>query len=169
MSMEKPIVKVVVDTQEGLKVQVQIGPRRFEEDLSGSVAAASNYVVMNEELAGNDGRFAVWAMLEVTARRLFDDAQADAERLDAQLYERYWGELSDVAASARGTLVKSRVTQDQTMIDMRLRVREAKEQLDTVSAGRKTIEKRGDYLIEVARNFRQEMQQRLSVNIKRGE
>jgi hypothetical protein len=144
------------------RIFVDIAGRTFEEDLIAPPGVETNYAVLNEALATSSGRFAVWAMLEASARRQHDDAVAEATVVEARLFERYWN-AETVAPSARGQLVKARVAQDADQIAAQLRIREAKEQLDMVAAGRKTIEKRGETLITISHNWRQEMQSRLQV------
>ena len=154
---------LAVDAARRIRIIADIAGRTFEEDLISPPGVESNYEALNAALNTSSGRFAVWALLEAAARRQHDDAQAEASVMEARLYEKYWGELDNIAPSARGKLVQARVTQDAEMRTAQERVRDAKEQLEMVTAGRKTIEKRGDTLITIAHNWRAEMGARLQV------
>ena len=157
---------LAVDATRRMRAIVDIAGRTFEDDLIAPPGVGTNYEALNAALDASSGRFAIWAMLGAAARRQHDDAVAEALVTEAQLFERYWNEAT-VAPSARGQLVKARVNQDPVQLAATLRVREAKEQLEMVTAGRKTVEKRADSLITIATNWRTEMNSRLQVNAQR--
>lgn len=154
---------LAIDNARRIRVSAEIAGRTFEDDLIQQPGVETNYEALNQALAESSGRFGIWALLEASAHRQFDDSVAEAAIIEARLFERYWNELVTVAATARAALVKAKVTQDADQIAAQTRVREAREQLGMVTAGRKTIEKRGESLLTIAHNFRAEMQSRLQV------
>ena len=162
-----------------LRVTVQIGDRRFDEDLATQAMITPNIEALNEALATNPARFGEWAMLEALAREEHDKILGNIAALDsdikdaeAEIYlEVVEAPLPPVAKPPTVDAVKARVTIDPRRREMAERRRglevaslAAKASLEKIAVGRKTIEQKRESLLALASNWRQEMQQRLTVN-----
>jgi hypothetical protein len=158
-----------------MRVTVQVGERRFDEDLAAQALITPNIEAFNEALATHPSRYAEWAMLEALARAEFDRIGGSVAVLDADLKEleaRVYLEIlrsSDAKLTVDG--VKARVISDERRLALVKRGQEfeaarleAKGNLDKITVGRKTMEEKRESLLELARNWRQEMQGKLTVN-----
>lgn len=158
-----------------MRVTVQIGDRRFDEDLAAQALIAPNVEALNDALATNPSRYAEWAMLEALARSEHDQIGGRVNVLDADIKELearvYLEILDDIGTKPTVDAIKARVITDPRRLAL-VKVRqemeaaqvEAKGNLDKITVGRKTMEEKRESLLELARNWRQEMQGKLTVN-----
>lgn len=158
-----------------MRVAVQVGDRRFDEDLASQALITPNVEALNEALATNPSRYAEWAMLEALARAEADRIAGNVAVLDSDIKELearvYLEVLSDQSAKLTVDAVKAMVVVDPRRLALVLRRQElsaaqveAKGNLDKIAVGRKTMEEKRDSLLELARNWRQEMAGKLTVN-----
>lgn len=162
-----------------MQVTVQVGDRRFDEDLAAQALIAPNVEALNEALATNPSRYAEWAMLEALARAEHDALVGNVSRLESDIKEleaRTYLRILDEAAAEGGKgptvdAVKARVIIDPARLalvrrrqELEVAQLEAKGNLDKITVGRKTMEEKRESLLELARNWRQEMQGKLTVN-----
>lgn len=173
------MVKTKIPPNDFLKIAVEIGAQRFEEDLAVTALIEPNIDALNEGLSKNPGLFAKWAMLEACARAVNDAAtgaiatlDADLKDLEGKLFIKWSTRLPGSSEGRGPTLdsIKSAVSQDPerlTLVERRrqltVEAQEAKSSLDYITVGRKTIEQRRDSLLELSRNWRAEMERGLSV------
>lgn len=165
-----------------LRVVVEIGGRRYDEDLAAQAAIAPNIEALNEALGSNPGRFAEWAMLEALAREEFDlvvsnleALESDMKDLEARIYLEALERPKDVPLTSvwkppTVDAAKAAVTVDPRRADLSARRRAleegrlaAKASLEKISVGRRTIEKKETSLMALGANWRQEMQTKLSI------
>lgn len=162
-----------------LRVTVQIGDRRFDEDLAAQAMISPNVEQVNEALATNPGRFAEWAMLETLARTERDEIAAKVTLLDADiktLEARVYLEVVNAPAvpgvktpTVDGIKALVQVDTRRLALVERREVmqgaeRDADAALGQISVGRKTIEEKRESLLALASNWRKEMDGRLTVN-----
>lgn len=160
-----------------LRVTVQIGSRRFDEDLATQARIAPNIDALNEALATNPGRFAEWAMLEALARSQWEDIVGRIENVDADIKdEEARAYLAIVESVAQGDkpptvdAIKARVQLSPRRMELAAQRRElkaaalaAKDAMERLIVGRKTMEHRKDSLLALASDWRKEMDGRLQV------
>jgi len=161
-----------------MRVTVQIGDRRFDEDLATQAMITPNIDALDDALAKNPSRYAEWAMLEALAESEVGDIRKQINVLDTDIKEleaRIYLEViaAPVPAGAKPPTVdaiKAVVTIDPRRIDLVRRKQElegaeltARGNADKIKVGRKTMEEKKDSLLELARNWRQQMQTQLSV------
>jgi hypothetical protein len=161
-----------------LRVVVTVSGRRYDEDLATQAMIVPNIEALDEALATNPGRFAEWAMLEATARAGVAMIAFNIAVLESQIKDRearFYIETVDAAAvtGSKPTVdyVKAKVATDPERLQLAQRRQEleaemldAKASLDTLSVGKKTMEEKKDSLLELSRNWRQEMVTKLTVN-----
>ena len=165
-----------------LRVVVEIGGRRYDEDLASQASIAPNIGDLNDGLAKNPGRYAEWATLEALAREVYDTLGGEIEKLDSDIKEREARAYLEIvtpppAAPAAWKPVytvdgvKAAVVVDEQRLELVRRRNElaaarvgAKVALDKVAVGRKTIEMKADSLMTLSTNWRQEMQTQLTVS-----
>lgn len=169
---EGPVGK---ETSNLMRVTVQIGERRFDEDLAAQAFIAPNVEALNEALSTNPSRYAEWAMVEALARAELDKVIGNTAVLDADLKELeariYLEILEGPTAKPTVDAIKAKVIIDPRRLALVKLQQEldavrigAKGNLDKIAVGRKTMEEKRDSLLELARNWRQEMQGKLTVN-----
>lgn len=157
-----------------MRVTVQVGSRRFDEDLATQALIVPDVEALNEALATNPSRYAEWAMLEALARAEHDRIGGSISVLDSDIKELEARIYLEVLSRERATVdaVKAAVITDSRRLALVKRRQEleaaqveAKGNLDKITVGRKTMEEKRDSLLELARNWRQEMAGKLTVNV----
>jgi hypothetical protein len=164
-----------------MRVTVQVGARRFDEDLAAQAMITPNIEAVNDALAKNPSRFAEWAMLEALARAEYDEivsniaaVDSDTKEVEAMIYLEILDQPS-VAGVKAPTVdgIKAMVAVDPRRIELSRRRRDletvrlaAKGNLEKLAVGRKTLEEKKDSLIAIASNWRSEMATRLQVNMQ---
>jgi hypothetical protein len=162
-----------------LRVIVQVGPRRFDEDLAEQAVVRPNIEALNDALSRHASRFAEWAMLEALARTEVDAIKSQISRLDTDVKEieaRLYQEV--ILATPRGEkpptvdAIKAMVLVNSARLELVARERKledallvADDNLRKLAVGRKTMEEKKDSLLELSRNWRQEMAGKLQVNM----
>jgi hypothetical protein len=166
-----------VNRDKYLKIRVEIDGQVFEEDLVPQVFVQPDIDGLNEALAENPKRFAWWATLENIAseehallenqlRKLETDKKEALQRVEGRLFAEFHMKGGKVDE------IKGRVTihPDRTQVwddwaareaDLRDKVTRAAFKHDQMRTGRKSTQERKDSLLEIARNIRSEMEQRL--------
>lgn len=138
-------------------VPVTVNEKGFDYDLSKQAIIATNYDALNEAIATNPGRYAVWGVLEAQARKVFDALESKLEILEAVLFESYRASLGGPVDA-----IKACVKKDPERVALQEDVLEAKANLELLLVGRKTIgEQKKDSLLALASNARAEMQNRI--------
>jgi hypothetical protein len=167
-----------------MSVAVQIGDRRFEEDLAEQALIKPDIDSLNEALATNPGRFGEWAMLEALARTEHDGVlgqvavvETDVKDLEAELYLKATTPPDPLPAGWKSPTVdgaKAMVNTDparRVLVKKKQALEEAgrtsKGNLEVLIAGRKTIEAKKESLLALASNWRQEMQTKLAVGMEK--
>lgn len=162
-----------------LRVTVQVGDRRFDEDLAEQAVIAPNIEAIDEGLASNPGRYAEWAMLAVEAQKEYDAIKGNIAVVDVDIKDveaRIYLEITDASVPPGGKAPTIPTIQALVQVDpRRLALVRRKQELeaalltakgtfDTLKVGKETIgEQKKDSLLELARNLRQEAQTQLSV------
>lgn len=145
-------------------VPVIVNTKGFNYDLSEQAQIATNYAALSEAIATNPGRFAVWAVLEANARKVYDALVSKLEILEATLFEQYRMPMDD-GKYPPVDAVKARVTANPERVILVDEVNEAKSNLELLTVGRRTIEQRKDSLLAIASNYRAEINGRIQVNL----
>jgi hypothetical protein len=161
-----------------MRVTVQVGERRFDEDLAAQAFIAPDLAGIDRALETGPSRFAEWAMLHALARTEHDEikgqlavVETDIKEIEALVYL----QITDAAMSAGGKAPTIPVI--QAMVEVaprRLEVVKRKQALEAdlraaadrvrvLDVGRETMKDRKDYVIERARDARQEMQSKMVV------
>lgn len=140
--------------------EITVKTEGFDWNLSNQATIDTNYAALNEAIAKNPGLFAVWGVLEARARRAHDDLTTRLEVLEAELFEEYRATIiSPVDA------IKASVKKDPRRVALSLEVNAAKESLELLGVGKKTVgDQKKDSLLAIASNYRAEMQGRITVN-----
>lgn len=178
-----PVVAVIAPRLSSnlMRVTVQIGERRFDEDLAQQAMITPNIDALNDALATNPSRFGEWAMLEALARAELDEVKGNLSVLDSDIKDLeaviYLEKVAPPDPSPAGwkpptvDAIKASVTVDERRRalvarrqELEVAARESKAALDKLSVGRETIEQKKDSLIAICSNWRTEMQTQLSVN-----
>jgi len=164
-----------------MRVTVQIGERRYDEDLAAQALVTPNVEAVNDGLAKNTARFSEWAMLEALARAEHDEivsnigaVDSDIKVMEATVYlEVLDAPLLPGAKAPSVDAIKARVTTDPRRLALVARRREleladleAKGNLEKITVGRKTLEEKKDCLVALASNWRSEMATTLQVSAK---
>jgi hypothetical protein len=156
------------DTKGLMRVTVQIGDRRFDEDLSGQLFIAPDLAGIDEALEMGPQRTGEWAMLAGFAKTEHDRIKSNLSVLEARIL------LEVLAAPPPGIkptvdAVKALVESDPRRLAMQEEFLAAAERLRTLEIGRDALRDRKDYIIERARDARAEMQARMTVRLPDGE
>jgi hypothetical protein len=164
-----------------LRVTVEVAGRKYDEDLAAQAFVAPNVDALNDALATNTSRYAEWAMLEALAKSEGADIDGKIWRLETDIKEREAQVYLDTVNATALTggkptvdAIKAMVTLDPRRLEL-VRQRQALEDgrivsqdnQNKIAVGRKTMEEKRECLLELARNWRQEMQGKLTVNAER--
>jgi hypothetical protein len=165
-----------------MRVVVEVAGRRYDEDLAAQSFIAPNVAALNDALATNPSRYAEWAMLEALAKSEGADIDGKIAVLNTDIKEREAQAYLDIiAASERDgqkpptvDAIKAMVTLDPRRIEL-VRQRQAldnaripaQDNENKLAVGRKTMEEKRDSLMELSRNWRQEMQTQLTTNAEK--
>jgi hypothetical protein len=164
-----------------MRVVVEVAGRTYDEDLASQAFIAPNIDALNDALATNPSRYAEWAMLEALAKREVADIDGKVAVLDSDVKEReaqvYLDMINNVPPGGKAPTVdaiKAMVTIDPRRIAL-VRQRqaldamqlEAQDNQNKLAVGRKTMEEKKDSLLELSRNWRQEMQTQLTTNAEK--
>lgn len=167
-----------------LRVTVEIGDRKYDEDLATQASITPNIEALNDALATNPARYAEWAMLEALAREELDALIGNVDSIDVDIKEREARAYLDVLTPPEDAppswkpptvdAIKATVIIDPqrlALVAARRKLEaariEAKSAVEKVAVGRKTMERQQDSLLSLATNWRQEMQTQLSVTASR--
>ena len=132
----------------------------FDFNLSTQAIVDLNYEALNEDIAKNPGRYAVWGVLEARARREHDDLTTRLEVLEAELFEQYRASIGSPVDA-----IKASVKKDERRVALALEVNAAKEALELLMVGKRTIgEQKKDSLLAIASNYRAEMQGNIRIS-----
>jgi len=138
-------------------VPVTVNTKGFDYDLSKQAEIATNYDALNEALATNPGRYAVWGVLEASARKVHEALESKLDILEAELFEEYRASIGSPVDA-----IKANVKKDPRRVKLQEDVLEAKANVELLLVGRKTIgEQKKDSLLALASNIRAEMQSRI--------
>ena len=140
-------------------VPVTVDTKGFTFDLSPQAEIATNYAALDDAISRNPGLYAVWAVLEAQARKVYDALVTKLEVLEAELFEKYRLQISTPVDA-----IKACVKSDPGRVNLVEDVNEAKSNLELLMVGRRTIEQKKDSLLAIASNFRAEMQSGIRVN-----
>jgi len=161
-----------------MRVVVTVAGRTYDEDLATQAFIAPNADALNDALATNPGRYAEWAMIEALAKSEGAEIDGQIARLDTDVKEREAQAYLDIiqdprnGGSAKPTVdaIKAMVVLDAKRIELvrrRQMLEDARlvsqDNQNKVAVGRKTMEEKRECLLELARNWRQEMQGKLTV------
>lgn len=164
-----------------MQVIVSVAGRTYDEDLASQAFIAPNIAALNDALATNPSRYAEWAMLEALAKKEVADIDGKIAVLDSDIKEReaqaYLDIVNNVPLGGKAPTVdaiKATVTVDPQRIDL-VRKKQAldasrlvaQDNQSKLGVGRKTMEEKKDSLLELSRNWRQEMQTQLTVNAEK--
>lgn len=137
----------------------------FDWNLSNQAVVDTNYAALNEAISKNPGLYAVWGTLEARARRAYDDLVTRLEVLEAELFEQYRASIGSPVDA-----IKASVKKDPARVAAALAVNEAKETLELLTIGKKTIgEQKKDSMLALASNYRAEMGSRISISEKQAQ
>jgi hypothetical protein len=173
---EKPRDKVSL-----MRVTVRMAGRTYDEDLAAQAFVAPNIAALNEALATNTSRYSEWAMLEALAKGEVADIDGKIARLDSDIKEveaqSYLDIVNAVLPGGKAPTVdaiKAAVTLDARRIalvrpkqELEVARLTAQDNQNKVAVGRRTLEEKKDILLELSRNWRQEMQTQLTTNAER--
>ncbi len=189
--MKPPVMKVldtpVKEEKSLMRVSVEVAGRRYDEDLASQAFIASNIDALDDALATNPSRYAEWAMLEALARREVADIDGKIAVLDTDIKEREaqayldvingQGPIAGAVPGGKGPTVdaiKAMVTLDpQRLLLVRSRQAldaariSAQDNQNKLKVGKDTMEMKKDSLLELSRNWRQEMNTQLTVNAEK--
>lgn len=153
-----------------VSVRVNADPTRFSADLSSEAQIATNYEALNEGIATNPGKFAIWAVMEANARKVHDalvgklnDEKIKMSELESALTLEFAGTGTIPVVAAKVAIDPRRVAKQKELQVVEAEIREAKSDLELLAAGRKTMEQKRDSLLALASNWRQEMQNRIQL------
>lgn len=164
-----------------MRVVVEVAGRTYDEDLASQAFIAPNVDALNDALATNPSRYAEWAMLEALAKSEVADIDGKVALLETEVKEReaqaYLDIVNAVVPGGKAPTVdaiKAMVTVDEKRIDIVRRKQvldvarlAAQDNLSKLGVGRKTMEEKKDSLLELSRNWRQEMQTQLTTNAEK--
>ncbi len=183
--MKPPVIKGLEtpakEEKRLIRVNVEVAGRTYDEDLASQAFIAPNVDALNDALATNPSRYAEWAMLEALARSEVADIDGKVAVLDTDIKEReaqaYLDVVNSVAPGGKAPTVdaiKATVTLDaQRILLVRRRADldaariAAQDNQSKLGVGRKTMEEKKDSLLELSRNWRQEMNTQLTVNAEK--
>lgn len=161
-----------------MRVSVQVGARRYNEDLAAQVAISPDPETFNASLAINPSRFAEWAMLEalsITEREEIRNRVATLETDIKEREARAYLEVVERPVPIGGKAPTVDAIKALVVIDpARLALVRQRQELETglltvedntrkLNVGRRAIEEKRDSLMELARNWRKEMDGKLQV------
>jgi hypothetical protein len=148
-----------------MKAPVTVRTEGFDFNLSNQAEIDSNYSALNDAISKNPGLYAVWGVLEARARRVYDDLVTRLEVLEAELFEQYRASIGSPVDAIKACMKK-----DERRVTASLAVNEAKETLELLTVGKKTIgEQKKDSMLALASNFRAEMGSRISISEKQAQ
>ena len=164
-----------------MRVVVEVAGRTYDEDLASQAFIAPNVDALNDALATNPSRYAEWAMLEALAKSEGADIDGKVAVLDSDIKEReaqaYLDIINAVPAGGKAPTVdaiKAMVTLDPARLELvrRRQVLDAarlvsQDNQNKLAVGRKTMEEKKDSLLELSRNWRQEMNTQLTTNAEK--
>jgi len=136
-------------------VPVKVNTVGFNYDLSADAEIATNYDALNQAIATQPGRYAVWGNAEAQARKVLDALDSKLEILEAVLFEEYRASLGGPVDA-----IKACVKKDPRRIETQENVLEAKANVELLLSARRTMEQKKDCVLGLASNMRAEMQSR---------
>lgn len=166
-----------------MKVTVQIGDRRFDEDLATQAFIAPDLPGIDKALETGPARFAEWAMLKALAQTEHDDIKGNVGVIETEIKDREAQAYLDVVAAPvppggkapTVDAVKALVQVDKTRLALvakkqalEAELRAAADRVRVLDVGKETMKDRKDYVIERARDMRQEMQSKMNVPVPAG-
>lgn len=163
-----------------MKVTVQIGDRRFDEDLATQAFIAPDLAGIDKALETGPARFAEWAMLKALAQTEHDDIKGNIGVIETQIKDCEAQAYLDVVNAPVGPkptvdAVKAMVQVDPRRLALVARkqaleveLRASADRVRILEVGKETMKDRKDYVIERARDARQEMQSKMSVPLPAG-
>lgn len=165
--------KTSTDSPKGfMQVTVQIGERRFDEDLSAQLLITPTVEGIDSALETGASRQGEWGMLCAFAETERDEIKANIGILDGQIKDTEAGVLLEVTGAQKMTVDQAKA---MVQIDPRrallvirkqaleVELRAAADRLRILEVGYSSLKDRKDYVIERARNMRQEMQSKMTV------
>lgn len=150
-----------------LRVRMILDGLTYDEDLGAQTAVShSNLEGLNDALITHSARFAVWSMLEAVARKAYRETDRRLRERRSELFLQFQRERA--RKEGRAPLLTAEAIRHRIVLDKRYRqlsdeVLSARELLERVSVGRKTLRHQKDTLISVASNLRVEMDSHMSV------
>lgn len=154
-----------------MRVSVQVGDRRFDEDLAAQLTIKPDIDSLDDGLATTPARYGEWAMLEALQRGEVAEIGRQINVLDSDLKELDATLTLEFANTGTVDVVKARVTADPRRLARAAARRElekahvaAKNNVEVLKAGKDSMEIKKDCLLELARDWRQQMQTQLTVN-----
>lgn len=162
-----------------MRVTVQIGDRRFDEDLGTQLFIAPDMAGIDKALETGAARQAEWAMLVAFARTEHDEIKANIGIVETKIKDREAVALITVVSNptVKFTVdaVKAMVQIDPQRLELvaakqelESALREAADRLRVLEVGKESMKDRKDYVIERARDMRQEMQAKMNVPVPAG-
>ena len=164
-----------------MRVVVEVAGRTYDEDLAGQAFIAPNVEALDEGMATNPGRYAEWAMLEALAKREVADIDGKITTLDTDIKEReaqvYLDIVNNVPLGGKAPTVdaiKAMVVVDPRRIALVRQRQEletaripAQDNQNKLKVGKDTMEMKKDCLMELARDWRQQMTTQLTTNAEK--
>jgi len=170
------------ETSKGfMRVTVQIGERRFDEDLSAQLLLAPGLGEINRALETGAARQGEWAMLAAFAETERDEIKGNIGVIETQIKDREAEAYLNVinapvgpkptvdAIKAMVQLEPGRLALVARKQELEVQLRAANDRLRILEVGVDTLKARKDYVIERARNMREEMQSKMGVSVPAGE
>lgn len=176
--------KKVVVKNEGaglMRVTVQVGPRRFDEDLAAQAMIRPDVQSLNDAMATTPARFAEWAMLEALAISECDGISGQIKRVETDIKDREARAYLEITAATTAPgekpptipAITAMVQVDAARLQLVARKQElesalldAEDARRKLAVGRKTMEERKESLLALASNWRKEMDGKLAAGIK---
>lgn len=163
-----------------MRVVVTIGSRQYDEDLSAQLFLAPDLGGIDAALETGAARQGEWAMLAAAARTEHDKIKANIAIKETQIKDQearaYLDAYNSGTKPPTVDAIKAYVQLDVTRLGLvgekqklEAELLAAADRLRVLEVGRDTLKDRKDYIIERARDAREEMKSRMSVRLPEGE
>lgn len=161
-------------------VEVMIEGKTWMEDLTAQTEIHLDLDTLNRALSLHPGRYAMWASMEARARhsfRMWQQKLAEFDRkvreVEGKLYLKYSAPQPGTTKAPTVEAIKASIASDplqQKAEEKRAEVlgelENAQYAADQLLVGRKTMRDTKDVLMEIARNFREEMNAGMMPGVK---
>lgn len=150
---------------------VDLGGQTFQEDLASVLIFNSDPQGLSEAMTKQPGLFGRWAMLEAHAQAIAEEAENRRATTWAELYsyhEAALGKFDEKQRRQKPTVeaVKAAIQKHPQYQAALTAVSKANALVAQLRAGRQAVDRKGEIMIELARNMRSERQAHMDDHLR---